>query len=477
MADATLVTTSSGAVRGSTLPSGVTRFLNIPYAAPPFGTNRWKPPQPVVPWTGEKLCDAWGPTSPQTQYGGEIGKVLHSMPTVEGEDILNLNVWVPAGATPEGGYPVVVWIHGGALERGATCIPTYEGTKFARDGVLCVSIHYRLGFEGFAVLPGVPLNLGLEDAVAALKWVHAEIGAFGGDKAKVTIMGESAGGVLVSALLSREDARSLVRGAIIMSGPLEAKKKEEVAKPTTQLAKVLGIPATLDAWREKKPLDLLHARDKSLAGKSILDGVPGFQLALDPTSLPASPSAVLPSIDTPILIGTTTEEHRLFLSPEELAAIPWWKQLVVRWVLGIPRAAAVAARRAFPGSNAGDVLGTLLLEVYMRKPLVKLATAKPASTWVYEFAWPSPVRDLRAAHGVEIEFVFDNLAKGDSDRTLGGVTAPQGLADEMHAAWVAFVKTSNPGWEAFGKDRLTRVFDVQSQTVPLRRADIVDALP
>ncbi|KAL1409184.1 hypothetical protein Q8F55_006014 [Vanrija albida] len=477
--DPTLVATTAGLVRGTALASGVRRFLNIPYAAAPFGEHRWRPPQPVSAWQGERACTEWGPTSPQTQYTGSIAEVLKDMPTVPGEDVLNLNVWVPAAAPPPGGYPVVVWVHGGALERGAACIRVYDGGNFARDGVVFVSIHYRLGFEGFAVLEGADLNLGLEDAAAALRWVAAEIGAFGGNKDQVTLMGESAGGVLTAALLARADTRALVARAIIQSAPLAAKERAEAAKPTAELTKALGIPATADAWRAHDPVALLEARGRLLAGRSILDGTPGFQLALDPGSLPASPDTALRRIDTPILIGTTTEEHRLFLSSAELAAVPWWKLLLVRWYLKIPRAAAAAVRRAFPGANAGDVLGTLLLDLYMRKPAAELAAARPTKTWVYEFAWPSPVRELRAAHAVEIEFAFDNLCGRDESVpvALAGRDAPQALADEMHAAWVGFIKAGEPGWAPYGKERLTRVFDTVSATVPLRRADVVDALP
>ena len=178
-----------GMVRGR-VESGVAAFLGIPYAAPPFGPNRMLPPQPVPAWTGERDATAFGPTVPKGDYPPQYVP-LFPEEVIPGEDCLNLNVWTPdAGA---GGMPVLVWIHGGSFMNGSGSVGGYDGTAFARDGVVCVTINYRLAAEGFLFLGDGIANLGLLDQLAALRWVQENIAAFGGDPGRVTVAGESAG--------------------------------------------------------------------------------------------------------------------------------------------------------------------------------------------------------------------------------------------------------------------------------------------
>lgn len=148
------VTTGSGIVRG-TADDGIRRFLGIPYAAPPFGENRFRAPQPAAAWEGVRDTTAFGPTAPQLPYAGPIGELLGSV-RIDGDDILTANIWTPEGADAA---PVLLWIHGGALERGTAALPLYDGAAFARAGIVFVSINYRLGSEGFSVLEGAPRNL------------------------------------------------------------------------------------------------------------------------------------------------------------------------------------------------------------------------------------------------------------------------------------------------------------------------------
>src|SRR6478735_6899529 len=169
MVDAPVLSVSSGAVRGVRVGES-DRYLGIPYAAPPFGTRRFRPPAPAEPWDGVRDASRFGPTAPQSAYVGGLATYL---PTVEiaGDDILTLNVWTPADRPADARLPVLVFVHGGALARGATALPGYDGGTFARAGIVFVSIQYRLGQEGFAVLEGVPRNLGVLDQAAALRWV------------------------------------------------------------------------------------------------------------------------------------------------------------------------------------------------------------------------------------------------------------------------------------------------------------------
>lgn len=466
------VTTSTGTVRGSRT-DGIGRFLGIPYAAAPVGGRRFRAPAPPAAWSGVRDATRFGATAPQAPYAGAIGALL-SCPVIEGDDILTANVWTPADAAASAA-PVVLWIHGGALERGAAAEPTYDGTGFARDGIVFVSVNYRLGVEGFSVLDGAPTNLGLLDVARALEWVHAEIGAFGGDPARITLMGESAGGALVAALLSRPASRARVAGAIIQSGPLDAAPLQKARRASDAIARRLGIPATREAFAARTTAELLRARSQIAAGSSPLRGAPGFTLALDPETLPASPVDALPSLGIPLLIGTNTDEYRLWLTPDAIAAIGGVKSWLARRALRTPERAARAVRAAMPDASAGEVLGQLLTDRLLRGPATRVARARTAPTYVYEFAWESPVRDLRAAHALELGFVFDTLTTDQAVR-LAGDDAPADLARDMHRAWVAFITTGDPGWPAFGADRTTKVWDAASHVTPQRRAAVVDAL-
>ena len=469
--DSPEVTLSTGTVRGEAV-EGTDRFLGIPYAAPPFGENRFRAPQPVAAWTGVREATAFGPTPPQLPYSGPIGELLGSV-HIDGDDILTANVWAPAGAS---GTPVLLWIHGGALERGTAALPLYDGTVFAKAGIVFVSINYRLGSEGFSMLEGAPRNLGLRDAAAALEWVHREISAFGGDPAQITVMGESAGGAVVAGLLARDDSRALIGRAIIESGPLQAQTAKKAGRVTAQLAKRLGVRADRESFAALTPEQLLEARTAQSAGSSPLGGAPGFQFAIDPDSLPRSPHEMLGEIDTPLLIGSNTDEYRLWFPPEALAGISEFKLQAARLLSRIPRRAVSEYRAAFPGASTGEVFGQLVTDMMLRAPLSRAAGARPQKTHVYEFAWQSPVRELRAAHALELGFVFDRL--GDEEaRRLAGPDAPQELAAEMNAAWVGFVTDGDPGWPPYGAGRQTRLFDTVSSTVPQRRTSGMDLLP
>ncbi|MCG7528095.1 carboxylesterase family protein, partial [Streptomyces sp. OfavH-34-F] len=221
--------TVHGTVRGA-YEDGVAVFRGIPYAAAPVGARRFRAPAPPESWTGVRAATAYGPTAPKRPYGPPLDRLLAD-PSVPGEDCLNLNVWTPdpAGA----GLPVLVWVHGGNLLHGSSALALYDGTAFARDGVVCVSVNYRLGVEGFAVLPDAPANRGLLDQLAALGWVRDNIAAFGGDPDRVTLCGESAGAIGVGALLTAPRARGLFRRAVLQSGVPSALPVAE-ARGTTE---------------------------------------------------------------------------------------------------------------------------------------------------------------------------------------------------------------------------------------------------
>lgn len=214
------VRTAAGEVAGVTA-DGVAAWKGIPYAAPPTGPLRWAPPQPASAWRGVREAIAAGPACPQPDRGDGGGA---GAPPAQSEDCLTLNVFAPAGAK---NLPVMVWIHGGAFRLGYGGAPIYDGAAFAHQGVILVTINYRLGLLGFfahpalaaAAKPGEPLgNYGLMDQVAALRWVQENIAAFGGDPRNVTAFGESAGGSSLVYLLANPATKGLFAKAIVESG-------------------------------------------------------------------------------------------------------------------------------------------------------------------------------------------------------------------------------------------------------------------
>ncbi|MFQ4147297.1 carboxylesterase family protein [Arthrobacter sp. LAPM80] len=465
---APIVTFSAGQVRGE-IRDGNARFLGIPFAAAPVGPLRFALPAPAPAWEGVREATAPGATAPQNPYSGALARIL---PTVinTGDDFLNLNIFAPP-VHGDGLLPVVVWFHGGSLQHGSNALDGYDGTAFARDGIVFVAPNYRLGAEGFSVLAGAPLNLGLADQLAALRWVQAEISHFGGNPDSVTVMGQSAGGNTVAALLAHPQASSLFKRAIIQSGPLMAQPPKDAGRITRAMAKDLGVPATRDAFMKFSPDQLLAAQARVIAGSTPLTGGAGFALALDPGLIPANPIVALESgagsgID--LLIGTTSEEARLWLVPTGLVMkITWFHLAVARRKVGISAAAVKLFKRNRPYAVLGEVLGDLATDKLLRVPMNQVADARlarGAATFVYEFAWPSPVEYLRAAHAVELGFVFDRLASPDS-LGLAGATAPQDLATDMHRAWVNFAATGDPGWEPWSLRRPVKTFDGGSNPV------------
>src|SRR5438105_4576538 len=223
----TIVETTTGAVEGR-LKDGIFDFRGIPYAAPPVGELRFRPPQPAEPWTGVRDATRFGPTAPQNI--GAMERMFGAPPQPMDEDCLTLNVWTPA--CDDGKRPVMVWIHGGAFLFGTGATPWYDGRSFARDDVVLVTINYRLGAFGFLHVDGQGNN-GILDQVSALEWVRDNIAAFGGDPGNVTAFGESAGAMSVGTLLGLPAAKGLFVKAIPESGAAHSAKPRDQAELVT----------------------------------------------------------------------------------------------------------------------------------------------------------------------------------------------------------------------------------------------------
>ncbi|GDY50024.1 hypothetical protein SVIO_006470 [Streptomyces violaceusniger] len=261
-----VVTTARGTVRGLRQDDGTAAFLNIPYAAPPRGAGRFAPPRPHEPWGGVRDATVPGPNAPQSER--RLGSVDMSpyfgTGWSRGEDYLTVNVFTPAAAN--GDLPVMVFVHGGGFVAGSTRSALYDGSAFARDGVVLVTLNYRLGIAGFLDIPGAPANRGLLDVVAALRWVSENIAAFGGDPHNVTLFGQSAGATIVGGVLATREATGLFRRAIVQSGSgLGAFTTEQAARVTKAAAEVLGIEPHVDAFADIPDERLVEAASR-LAG-------------------------------------------------------------------------------------------------------------------------------------------------------------------------------------------------------------------
>ena len=276
-----------GKLRGR-FSNGVAAFKGVPFAAPPFGANRLRPPKPVEPWEGVRDAFEFGPKSPQVAYPPGIADALAEL-VGPGEDCLTLNVWTPE--TGAAGRPVMVWIPGGMFEFHATGASVfYDGGRFARDGVVCVTLGYRVGAEGFLYLGDGLANLGLLDQIAALKWVRENIAAFGGDPGQVTIFGKSAGGMSVATLLTMPRARGLFRRAIVESGNTpnvtSAATAERIGR---RLADLLGVDASREAIAATAPERVLQAQ-ALLRNELIACPDPAFWGEVALSSLPWAPT-------------------------------------------------------------------------------------------------------------------------------------------------------------------------------------------
>jgi para-nitrobenzyl esterase len=458
-----VVSTPYGAVRGR-YEQGVAVFRGVPYAAEPFGPRRFRPPVPPEPWDGVRDAGTFGPTAPKPPYSESFATYL-SDPDVPGDDCLNLNVWTPEPG-PGARLPVMVWLHGGALTRGSSAVPVYDGRAFARDGVVLVSVNYRLGVEGFGLFPDTPANPGLRDQLAALQWVHAAIAAFGGDPDRITLFGQSAGAISIGALLAAPQTQGLIRRAILQSGPPQAFERDKVRRMVRRMATRLKIPATAAAFAEvDRELLLRTQADVGRLSSPVLGG-PSFGIVVDGDLVPRDPLEALVEGDAArgveLMMGWTSDEYRLWLVPggllervDRLGPVAL-AGAMARCHCGteVPR----GYRALHPEAGTAEIVGQIVTDHLLRIPLHRLADARSGSSYVYEFAWPSNLPGLGACHALELGYVFDTGDVPES-RKLAGEGGPVELARAMHTAWVRFATEGNPGWQSWDATHPVRIFD------------------
>jgi len=466
----------SGWVVGAPVGPSVA-FKAIPYAAPPVGPLRWRPPQPVAAWKDDRAASADGPACPQPinadgrpNGGGYVGPVS--------EDCLTLDVFAPpnAGVAGAAKTPVMVWIFGGGNSAGADSIAPNDGRFFARDGVVLVAMNYRLGPLGFFAHPALTkeakkgealANYGLMDQIAALKWVKRNIAAFGGDPDNVTIFGESAGGLDVLTLMVTPAAKGLFEKATVQSGggwtsPVTMLQAETAG---VAMANTLGLPETASADQLRAfPVDKLVGAGNA---QVVVDG----RLVVESAAQGFARGHQAPA---PLIIGSNTWEASL-LPPSTYAAY------------AATTADAVKAAYATDGADPNKLAPALFTDATMGAPARWFAAqaSKKAGAWLYEFSYVRVVRRGKipgANHTSENPYVFDTqmIVPNYSSEIQD---ADRRVAAFMHSCWVSFAKTGtpvcgagDPAWPAYDptSDQLMR-FDAPAAIVAHYRKGQLDA--
>ena len=432
---------------------GVRVFKGIPFAAPPVGDLRWKPPQPVVAWTGVRKADTFGPQCVQLPY--PAGSPYASAPAPMSEDCLSLNVWTAAGANEK--RPVMVWIYGGAWTRGATSLSMYDGAALAKKGVVVVTTNYRLGPLGFLAHPELSAesphhssgNYAILDHVAALQWVRKNISGFGGDPANVTIFGESAGSWSVNTLQATPLAKGLFHKAIGESGARFELNPTfltpSLLTPTLGQAEQGGV-----AYARAVGADSITAL-RSVPAEKLVAVVP-FRSStnVDGWVLPADVRTIFTQkkhSGMPVLVGSNANEWTTLSS---LAAFP---KTLDDFHKRIDAQFAELAKEfddVYPVKTEADIANAILglardnLFTFQMRTWARVVTAGGRKAFLYQFTRVPPgprAREWGAFHASEIEYVFGNLGKfwvfqyTETDRAL---------SDAMSTYWVNFAKTGDP---------------------------------
>ena len=460
-AQITTVKVTGGTAEGVTAANGIASFKGLPFAAPPTGERRWKKPQPPIAWQGVKHATDFGPSCMQD---AAMLQFMQSPPSMS-EDCLYLNVWTPAKSDRER-LPVMVWIYGGGFAAGATSSPTYDGAPLAAKGVVLVSVAYRVGAFGFLAHPELSResgkgsgNYGLQDMVAGLQWVRDNIAAFGGDARNVTIFGESAGGIAVSMLAASPAAKGLFHKAISESGgsfaPSRRAQEGGMNVPTLAAAESMGQQFVTKLGASNIAAARTLPADKVQAGQG--PGLGGGFWPVDDGDVLPGDQYVLYSQghfnDTPVLIGTNSDEGALFIRAGVTAAA---FETQIRGGYG-ERADSILT--AYGHATDADALQSA------RNIFRDSAFAWPTWTWarlqsqkgkgaayVYYFDHRTPASPNGASHADELPYVFGTLGSPGRPAPRREDTAMSAL---VMAYWTNFAKTGNPNdaglpqWPAF----------------------------
>jgi para-nitrobenzyl esterase len=459
--------TLEGVQRGN-----VEAFLGVPYARAPVEALRWRAPQPVESWNGVRSATTFGPACPQLWPQPGFGPYTREFIDTPqpAEDCLNLNVWTPAGH--RGAHPVFVWIHGGGFGGGSGAIEIYDGSALAAQGIVVITINYRVGAFGFLAHPELTReaagsgagNQGLQDMIAALRWVRDNVRAFGGDPMRVTIGGQSAGAVAVNDLIVSPAARGLFAGAIAQSGSglgIASPALAEAEHTGEQLAQTLGVQVLGAQTPGAHTLAELRALPWERVQGAVLGYMeperPGarhfsFRPVIDGVVLPADPirgaSPVVTNV--PLLTGFNTEE---FIFPEGSTAAAFEEQVRKRYGTHAVRLLALYPHAT--DAEASDSARTLARDAYMAA-LAFWADDRSASahqriyTYLYEHPAPVPAPPSWGTfHTSEVPYLFGVLDHKRRPYT----EADERIARQLQGYWLNFIRSGDPNGRGLARWR------------------------
>ncbi len=439
----------TGPIQGQAA-DGVIAFKGIPYAQPPVGALRWRAPQPVAPWTAVRAATQFGADCMQHPFGGDAAP----LGVTPAEDCLYLNVWRPAASTRKP-LPVMVWIHGGGFVNGGSSPAMYDGSGFAKSGVVLVSLNYRLGRFGFFAHPALTAanadqemlgNYGYMDQLAALRWVQRNIGAFGGDPANVTLFGESAGGASALALMTTPLARGLFQKVIVQSGGGRGPLLPMREMPS---AEAVGLAFAAKAGIDGNDAAALAAL-RALPADKVVDGLDMGSM-FNPTYVTGpirdgaivtdAPDAIIrrgAQLKVPVMIGATSAD--LGMTQAKTKAD----------LFGAFGAQAARAQAAYDPRGTGDIkalvsaVGADRTMVEPARLVARLVAAQGLPAYVYRFSYVA--ESLRAdgqgaSHASELPYVFDTVPARYGKQATG---ADMATAKAAMAYWVAFAKSGTP---------------------------------
>jgi para-nitrobenzyl esterase len=467
MSDPTTTTTAAGQVRGREVPGGIL-FAGIPFAQPPVGALRLRPPQPLAAWTGVRAADTF-PSAPA--QGGTALAGGAQMPWASDEDCLYLNLFTPA---LDGARPVIVWIYGGGFEIGTASPPMTDVAALARaTGTVVVAMNYRVGALGWLHLadlggPGWAgsTNLGLQDQIAALHWVRENIAAFGGDPGNITLAGESAGAFSIGALLAAPAAAGTFHCAILSSGSTERVFTAATATAIAEdLLAALGLASVKDLidFPAERLLATQGTVTDSDIGRRNLPGGRAWGVVLDGSVLDRHPTAAVragAAARLPLLVSTNRDEIKAFeqlpgFTPADSGAL---LADIRRAGIDQPAEMLAAYRARYPQADLTELRSAFLSDAIYLVPANRLAEAQVAAggkAYRAVFAADPFGPEAGTPHGLDLMYIFDLL-----DANNLGTPASHAVRDDLHRAWRGFAAAGDPGWPGYdpGGTENTRLF-------------------
>lgn len=481
------VDSQKGKIRGYFTENGILSFMGINYAKPPIGELRFSPPIPIDPWKNILDASKPGPIAPQPP---SLGDISPGEPLEQNEDnCLSLNIWTPSADDKK--RPVLLWIHGGALETGSG--PDYNGEIFAKRGnIVVVSINYRLGILGFLYIPGKTANVGLLDQILALKWVKNNIERFGGDPENVTISGESAGGLSISCLMTMSSAKGLFKRAIIESNVANSYCHTSAGgeKLMNKLFSILGVEyGNLEALRKIPAEKLVKAYAQAKMGENFSEIYPPY---VDGVILPIHPiEAIRAGVakEIEVLAGTNEDESKIYIlfnqnhdKVDEEQLNKGFKLFLNS--LGQNDETVKKFIEVYKNEDNGrnrekpiELMDAFITDNFWRIPVTRFVEEQSnfqPKTYLYKFNWKSPAYggNFGAGHVLELAFVWGFM--GEVERGIFPKRTEETtiLSNQMIDCWINFTRSGNPNhegcpkWPTYSKqNRATMIFDKISKVV------------